>query len=341
MNTELHQQLENCQRIARLARTRLPLVDRMTASSLTGTGRGNEVEQKLAAGQSLTSALGLSTDALATDPQARILAGCIQAGEKSNSLDATLRGWASMHIENAKAVQVFRTALIYPALLLLTTVASLGLVTWLLIPQYRVAYEMFNERLPSWLVAIVWVREHYVGFIIVLALAALLPLAIFLLRRKRKLKSGLPAENARQYRLQGLVAEVAAIQLRHERPLSEVASSVVQISGGGAKDIETAFSQVQQRQPLQTASNETSLLLSSLHAGVLSAPETIDGLLNVSDHYQRTAHQSDSANARWIPMLVALSVGVVTVLTYVTLIYLPWILLMQRIVSKQAQFEIQ
>jgi hypothetical protein len=225
-------------------------------------------------------------------------------------------------------------------LLLLTTFASLGLVTWLLIPQYRVTYEMFNESLPRWLAAIVWVREHYVGFLVVLMMAAMLPLAVFLLRRRRRLKSGLPAESATQYRLQSLAAEIAAIQLRHERPLSEVVSTVVQISGGSDKEIEAAFSRIQQRQPLQTASTETSLLLSSLHAGVLSVHETIENLLNISDHCQRTAQQSDSANARWIPMLVALSVGFVTIVTYVTLIYLPWIMLMQRIVTKQGQFEV-
>ena len=49
-------------------------------------------------------------------------------------------------------------------------------------------------------------------------------------------------------------------------------------------------------------------------------------------HLQR--HQADQISlrqARWLPMLVALVVGLLTIMTYVFLIYLPWLLLLKQI----------
>ena len=78
---------------------------------------------------------------------------------------------------------------------------------------------------------------------------------------------------------------------------------------------------------------ETSLLLASLHAGIVSPAEAERDLLCVAQHLHERAEALAARATRWLPMLVALSVGFLTILTYVFLIYLPWILLLQRVVE--------
>ena len=154
----IEQQILLCHQVAQLVRAKLPLIGELsrTARQLAPhiASPALEVEQQLASGKSLSMALAGDSSR-----NSQILSACIEAGERANVLDKTLQLWASMHIDNARSSKDLRTAMIYPALLIVVTLVSLSFVIWKIIPDYRSTYELFSHDMPSWLEAIVTVRE--------------------------------------------------------------------------------------------------------------------------------------------------------------------------------------
>ncbi len=346
----LQQQLAVCRQVARLVRAKLPLVGALGKSSNTVQSLAGEAETEAAAGSNLTS--GSNTDpadvvekrlasgkslsqALAADDSrdSRILAACIEAGELAGALDRTLESWSSMHMANSKSAKAMRVAMLYPCMLIATTVIALAFVVWLIIPEYRATYELFDQRLPAWLETLVWIREHQWLLILVVLLACVAPLVIWYVRRQQLASSGLPREPVRKARQQALSTEVAAIMLEGLVPLNKVASLAAQAGGGPRADVQHAFRRLQRQQLVTPLAPETSMLLASLHVGLLECDSATEKLHQVAAHFRSTADIQARRQTRWVPMLVALTVGLVTVLTYVFIIYLPWIWLLRQIVQ--------
>lgn len=331
----IEQQVLLCQQVARLARAKLPLIGELARSTRHLSPRvadsAEAVEAQVAAGQSLSSALagGNSRDA-------RILAACIEAGERSNSLDQTLELWAGMHIANSKSSKTMRAALVYPLLLIAVTLLSLGVVIWKIIPEYRSTYVMFHHEMPRWLTAIVWVREQLGPLMILLLTLMLLPLAIWWWRRRSFDARGMPREPVRRQRLEAFASNIAGYTLTGSLPLSEVVSLSTRVMGAQAGDTEQSFERLRHQQPIVPLPRETSMLLASLHAGLIDRNETVKQLHAVAMHLRQSADVIATRQARWLPMMIALVVGGLTILTYVFLIYLPWIVLMTKIVEQEA-----
>lgn len=329
----LRERLVVCQRIARLVKARLPISGSLkttmqnSARDLSATAAA--VDESVSQGKSLA-------DAIAGDNSrdARILSACIESGEISDTLGENLESWAETHIANAKSTKAMATAMLYPFLLILITIISLGSVVWILIPEYRATYELFEQSMPSWLEMIVWVREQFGALILILMVLATLPLVVWFLRRRQFDGRGLPVEPARRLRIQALGSEVAGRLLRAEVPLEKVALLSTKAAGGTEAVTDSAFSNLRQRKALQAMSRESSMLLSAVHGGVMEPSEAARNLGLVASQLRYHADVTAARNARWLPMLVALTIGVLTVFTYVFLIYLPWVWLMQQIVNK-------
>jgi type II secretory pathway component PulF len=327
-----HQQILLCQQVAKLARAKLPLMGELVratqglAPALTGAAQA--VEEQIASGKSLA-------DVLANDKSrnSQILSACIEAGERSDALDRTLECWSEMHIANAKSSKAMRTAMVYPILLIIVTMLSLGYVIWKLIPEYRATYVLFSREMPDWLSMIVRIREQLGPLLILLLALMVLPLAVWFWRRRTFSADRMPREPAQRLRLQALATELTAHMLTASVPLTEV----VRLSAKAmyAKDqlVEQAFELLKNQRLLAPLPRETSMLLASLHAGLIGKDEAATHLHAVAHHLQQSAEIIAIRNARWIPMLVALVVGLLTILTYVFLVYLPWIALMTKIVS--------
>ena len=328
----LSAKLEVCQHVAHLVRAQLPIPGELAKATRQAPDEVSQlatsVDADMAQGKSLAASLARDDS-----PASRVLAACIEAGEASRALDRTLHIWTDMHLANAHADRRLRTALVYPTLLIAVTLFSLSLVIWTLIPQYQETYTLFDQELPGWLVTIVWVRERYAILLIVLLLLAVTPLGVWYFRRYRRNAHGQPIEGSRRLRLQALAAEIAAIMLDKELPLKNVSRLSVQAAGGSRTEVDQAFSKVQSQSRAVPLSDEISMMLSALQAGVMGPQEATRTLKDLSSHLRQSADLSAARQARWIPMLVALTIGGITILTYVFLIYLPWIWLMQRIVA--------
>lgn len=333
--TTLDQKLVVCQQVAKLVRAKLPIAGQLSSSTQNESKPIREladaVDQGVAQGKSLANALSLDDS-----PDSCILAACIEAGEESNRLDLTLQNWASMHIANAKAKAAFRTALLYPCMLILVTLVSLALVIWTLVPHYQLTYEMFEQEMPSWLSAVIWVRSNLVLLLVLLLVLCVAPLFIWFVMQRGRNAQGMPKEVTHRVRLQSLATESIAQMVDSGMPLKKIVGIGTRVAGGSNEDGEQAFSRIQSQQRVPQLAREASMLLGSLHAGIIDPNETAHNLREVARHLQMSAEISAARQSRWVPMLVALTVGLLTVLTYVFIIYLPWIWLMMKIITPDA-----
>lgn len=328
----MQQRIAVCQQVAKLVRAKLPIAGKLgdfaADSSSDVRELAKQIDDGAAEGKSLANLLAPDDSV-----DSRTLRACIEAGERTNELDATLQSWSGMHIANNQSTKRLRSAMLYPAMLIVVTVVSLGLVIWKLVPQYRATYELFEYELPDWLAAIVWVREQFGPFAILLALLLLLPLIVWFLRRRGLDSDGLPKEKSRRLRQQALGAELASILVGGQVPLNSVVLISTQATGAQSNDIDYAFERIQKRDTAVPHARESSMLLSTLHAGLITSEEAEENLLEVASHLRQSADLHSRSQARWLPMLVALTVGLLTIATYVFLIYLPWVWLLRKIVE--------
>jgi type II secretory pathway component PulF len=331
----LSAQLALCKQVARLARARLPIVGEL-AKQLQNSEKlrqaASALDEQLQAGKSLTQALAADNSR-----DSRILSACIQAGEMSGRLDRTLEAWTSMHVANSRSTNSLRAAMLYPLLLIAATVASLGYVTYNLIPEYKKTYALFDHNTPLWLDLVSGVREHFWWLIVVLAVLAIAPLVIWAMRRRQFDALGLPVDQAPRLRLQGLASELASHMIDSSTPLNQIVPLSVAATGADEKRSSLAFEKLQKRGMIEPLGRESTMLLALLHTGVMDRNEASQNLAALGQHLQQRADQISQSQARWLPMLIALVVGLLTVLTYVFLIYLPWLLLLKQILHSAEQ----
>ena len=165
-----------------------------------------------------------------------------------------------------------------------------------------------------------------IGFII-------LPLAFWYWFQGRLDRHGLPRNPVRRKRLYALSAKIAAILLNHELPLKRIAELSCLSSGAKTTDSDEAFSLLQKGEALPTLAPETSMVLISVHSNVLSASEGARDLTTAAQIYGEAADLQAAAQARRLPMIVAIVVGLVITAVYTLLVYAPWIQLMQDMVK--------
>ena len=327
---QLSERLAICQQIARLTRSRLPisgeLARNIRAAKFHKTAQ--QVDEQLMSGKSLSQVLA-SDDAR----DSRILSACIEAGETSGQLDRTLEAWTAMHLANSQASSSLRTAMLYPLLLIAVTICSLGFVFWKLVPEYSATYALFDRQLPSWLVVLSQLHAYAWWIIGALAVMAVAPLLIWAVRRRRLDSIGMPLDRARRLRLQGLAAELSSLLIANQTPLMKAVPLSVAATGVAQSQVTNSFAKIQKREIIESLGRESTLLLSSLFAGVMDGKEASEHLATLAAHLQHQADQNSQRQVRWLPMLIALVVGLLTVLTYVFLIYLPWLLLLKQMIN--------
>lgn len=326
----LQEQITVCQQVARLVHARLPLASHLSehAQGYEAAGKkvAERVEAKISDGQSLSDAIA-QDDSL----ESRVLAACIQAGEQSDSLDHTLKNWAAMHIENSRSSKAFATAMLYPMLLVVIVVLSIGFLIWQLVPEYKTTYLLYENELPAWLETLLAVRSNFAFVVIGMLLVTLVPPIMLWWRARGYQPSGLPRSQSAADRQQALGCDLAATLFERQLPLDLVARYSALACGASTDTAEQAFEKTRNQEEIEPLPVELSAVLSSVHGGALSALEASKALRDVAGHLRDSAHNHSVRRARWLPMLVALCVGLVTVLTYTFLIYLPWIWLMQEI----------
>lgn len=329
----LEQQIALCQQIARLTHSKLPLEAHLQDIAKSESGAlaqsAATVEQQLVQGKRLVDAL-----AAEDTRDSRILAACIEAGQSCNRLDKTLEEWTSMHIANAQSAKRLRSVMVYPVLLILILLISIGLTSWHLIPEIRDTYELFDRNLPAWLEWLVWTRSHFAWMISLMILMTVSPLLIWLRRRFIRDSHGVPKQRVKRMRLQALATRLAHVQLMSSRPLSEILPRCMQAMGLPKSESELAFKRLQEQGPLVPLPAETSMLLGAIYGGVINREKAMELLDQIGKQLSFRADVESLRESRWLPMLVAIVVCVVVLISYLLLIYLPWVELLRQIVKE-------
>ncbi|MFO0942230.1 MAG: type II secretion system F family protein [Pirellulales bacterium] len=328
----LDQQIAVCVQIAQIAGTKLPIEQQLAQLAELNGGKLSDsasiVQQRLLQGRSLSDSLK-GTDS----NQSRILAACVEAGQVSNRLDNALQHWTAMHIANAQSSKRLGAAMVYPSMLIAILLLSIGFTAWHLIPEIHATYQQFEMSLPQWLSLLVWTRQHFFALMSLITIATILPLAGWFLRRFRKDSFGLPKLAAPRLRLQALATSLSQMQLAASRPISESLPRSMSAMGLSQELADSAFNNLQKQQALHPLPTETSLLLSSLYAGVIDQAKAVELLGRISTQLNFQADAMSLRESRWLPMMVSIVVCIVTVATYVLLVYLPWVELLLRIVQ--------
>ncbi|GAB5405881.1 MAG: hypothetical protein Aurels2KO_41120 [Aureliella sp.] len=329
----LSEQISVCQQVSRLVRARLPIAGELSKSAAsastargTSTNAAQAVDDKVSSGQSLAEAIAQDDS-----PDSRILAACIQSGEQSGTLDVVLKGWTAMHIDNAASRRSFLVAMLYPILLVVIAVLALGFLVWHLVPEYVATFLMFENQLPWWLEAVQWVRSQ-TAWLILLMLAIALAGPVFLcLSGRGRSANGIPRDKSAAIRQQALGCDLAALLLNKQMPLEQVTRYSALACGASQQSAEAALELTRQQETAEPMPIELCAVLSSVHAGAITPDAASRTLHEVADHLRDSAQARATRRARWLPMLVALSVGFVTLVTYTLIVYVPWLWVMQKI----------
>ncbi len=330
LQLQLSDRLALCEQVARLARARLPISGELSRSVRTARLRATatQVDDQLQAGKSLAQTLASDHSR-----DSRILAACIEAGESSGRLDRTLEAWTAMHLSNSQATQSLRASMLYPLTLIVVALCSLGFVIWTLIPEYKTTYELFDRDMPLWLAMLTRVHAYFWWLIGGLAIFAVMPLVVWTIRRRRFDAMGQPLDRAQRFQLQALAADIASLLLAKELPLMQVVKMSVAATGASDSYTATAYEKLQLRGNVEPLGREATLLLTAIHTGIMDRPQVVKLMAALASFQRQRAKDHSQRQVRWLPMMVALVVGLLTILTYVFLIYLPWLLLLKQIIS--------
>ena len=331
----LSQQLELSRELARLVRARLPLetaLAQLSREDQSDRGRAaTEVNEQLTSGKPLAQAL-----ASGASRSSQMLAAAIELGQSHGRLDEALESWTSLYASLGRMQQRLLVASVYPILLMLLTIVSLTLTAWHLIPHYENAFLILADEPPVWLGALSWVKRHLVLLVAALVLAVCTPLIAWWLRRRGVTSSGVYRDKASRAYLHAHVARLALVAVRSGQAIVDLLPMLERAAGLPLKVAESRLgASALERSRLSGVllGRETTMILSSLESGLLS-PEKGETLLeSVATQTKRYADEQADRQTRWLPIFVALIVGTVTVLTYVALIYGPWVILFYEIVD--------
>lgn len=330
----IENQLALCQAVAQLVRARLPIAQGLESLSSDG-GRSlgqysQSIKDRLAQGKSLAQAL-----VQGEDRSSRILAATLAAGERSGFLDQAIESWTQMVIANRRATSQLRSALVYPGLLIVITIASLAFTIWHLLPEYERGFVALHQQVPGWFFILHWVRDGLWWEAVLFLVASLAPLAYWHWHHNAIAKDGLPRDRVKRERIHALSAHLASLMIDGRVPMEELVAKCLASTGKMIDQAETerCLLRLQARQSLEPLSREVSALLVSLDTGLMSPEETSRNLRELSEQLNFEASLVSERQARFLPMLVALVVGTLVILTYVLVIYLPWIDLLVKIIE--------
>lgn len=316
-----------CAHIAPLVRAGLP-IDRGLKALVAElpTRLGNvalEVQRGLENGEPLFAIL-----AKGERPESRSLSSTIAAGECSNALAEALESWASLQTVRAQATMRFRLRMVYPLFLILVTVSAITYCIRGIVPQYRSNLESIHSRIPLWFHPIEWVHANLFVLAAMIALASISPILFLIWRRSSFDRLDWPRDAAYRLRLQSHAAFLAERMAASE--LSTGRMVELAIGSLGTKELAGGMAPLIGMAPLMLDPTVRSIL-ELLGQGHLEKTRAI-GML--SDCAQLLRDRSDAeieSQGRWISYAVSVSVAIAVGGTYLLVVYLPWLYLLDQL----------
>ncbi|MBQ6375347.1 type II secretion system F family protein [Candidatus Saccharibacteria bacterium] len=108
----------------------------------------------------------------------------IQAGEKSGTLDVSLRRLADQEEKDAAMMGKIKGALVYPAIILLVIVAVLGFMMFVVVPQVQQLYQDLGEELPGLTQGLVSMTDFVVQFwwLLIIVVVGVVATSVYLIK---------------------------------------------------------------------------------------------------------------------------------------------------------------
>ncbi len=325
----LANRLQLAQAIARLVRAHLPLdkalVSLADQADSTFADSIQVVSQKLERGHSLVNSLAPGTDNVS-----RGLAASIELGQQSGSLDQALEQWVAYHLTMQRHRRRLVSAMVYPVLLVGVALIAILFSAWQLLPQYREAFFQLSRVQPPWLSVLDFIHRHY-WWLASIAVLSLFSLAWWVTKPRRGVdSSGVPRNQALKNLHYCRVAQLSALAVRSGQPISACISLI--LSGVGLRQPATPnFEATDQWR--HCLGKETCGVLTGLEAHQIN-PSSAESLLQtISQNFAELSEIACERDVQWLPVFTSICVGLATVVTYVGLIYLPWVALFYEIAS--------
>jgi hypothetical protein len=310
------EQIEMCAHIVPLIRSGLPIDRGLKAIAADLPARiaqvSGNVQRGLENGERLSTVLAGSAR-----PASRSLSATIEAGEQSGQLGTLIQSWAAMHTAQAQSRRRIRWSLVYPILLIVIAIVAIGHSIATLVPQYRLNLASIHSAPPAWFGYIELLHRNLVGWGIVCSILCLMPIIIVTWRRNTFDSGGWPRDLAFRSRLQSHAALIA-IHLLSANATTDKARSLMRWSLGLK---EGACNQLD---------GVTKSILDLLDKGSLSLDRAKTMLCDVSQTHTDRAVVLAESQGKWLVYAVSLSVAVVVGLSYLVIIFLPWLYLMDQ-----------
>lgn len=323
----LAQRLHLAQEIARLVRARLPLEEALRSLAKDAPASLAQaievVTARLEQGHSLRQSLApIST------PDARMLAASLELGQLSGALDLAIEDWITFYTTQQRFTRRLASALIYPFLLICVAFASILFSAWHLLPRYQQAFIQLAETRPDWLDTLATIHEYY-WQLASIAIAGLLAIGWMGSRPWRGVdRQGIPRNRAMRQLYFSQIARLGVLGIRSGQPVVNWLPWLLE--GVGQREVpsdslgvSTAWS--------HRLGNETCAVLHALMCGQISAKSAESLLHTIAQNAAEQGELAVERDVQWLPMLISICVGLTSVITYVGLIYFPWVALFYQI----------
>ena len=271
-----------------------------------------EVQVRLQNGETLGKILGGDKR-----PESRSMSSTIAAGDASRQLAMALEGWAAIHIARAQARRRFRYKLAYPVLLILITVVAVGYAIYTLVPQYKSNLASIHVHLPSWFQYIELVHQNLIAWGILAAILSVTPVVYFAWLKGTCDSRGWPRDPAYRSGLQAHASKLAETMIDAQVPIGLVKELAVGSLGtlpGSTSHLDPACQSI----------------LELLEQGKLDPTQGVEMQADIARYLKERSEILVESQGRWIVYSVSIAVACVVGLSYVLVIYLPWIYLLDE-----------
>jgi hypothetical protein len=311
------QRVDLCSHIIPLIRSGLPIEYGLKAMASELPKRlariSTDVQTRLHNGDSLGKILGGDTR-----PESRSLSATVAAGDASQKLALALESWAAMHTARAQAKKRVRYKLVYPVLLILITTFSVGYAIHSLVPQYKSNLASIHANIPAWFQYVEFVHQNLIAWGILAAVLSVSPVLYFVWRRGTYDSHGWPRDPAYRSRLQAHASKLAEMMIVGQVPTGLIKELVVGSLGvlpGNSGYLDPACQSI----------------LDLLDQGKLDATKSVEMQADISKYLMDRSEMQFESQGRWIVTSVSIAVACVVGLSYVLVIYLPWVYLLNEL----------
>ncbi len=280
-----------------------------------------QVSLDLESGQSLSRAIAADPR-----PSSRSLAATFTAGVKGNCLSQSLQSWMRIHTNHGRFISRLRISLIYPVILILVAAGSIGFSIHHSIPLYRSMLESANQPMPVWFDMLSVIQSTLWLWVPMCVVIALSLTFIIYYRQANALSNGVPFSLPYRLRLQSHASRTLAWLLEANLPFET--SKQLAIESTGISMTEDSLETAKRWHPI---SINSSSILTAIARGEMEVNQANEALVGLADVMNRQADLISERQLRWLPIASSVAIAAVALVTYLVVIYLPWIYLLTKL----------